>query len=204
MFRRLKMRKLYPIILGALLMLTGCTETYTVYVNGFAKVTAPSPANIPIYVVSDSNSVNPIFDEEIKNKISKYLSSQGYVIQNNPAVDYHLTFQMGILPLLETDYRYMNTGAFGGRHHFHGGFDYYTPYIETVWNQWLRVKLYHDDTVIWVGEAATSRHYGDMRSTVDYLIVGALKFFGQDTGSQKALEISAKDPGIAAIEAYAK
>jgi hypothetical protein len=198
------MRKLYNIFFVSLLALTGCTESYTVYVNGFAKVAAPVPPNAKIFVATEPNSDNPIFAEEVKNKIEKLLASRGYVIQDNSGADYLLTFQMGMMPQVVTDYRYMSAGASFGSRRFHEGFDYYAPYVETVWDQWLRLKLYRDDTVVWVGEAVTSESYADKRKTADYLIVAALEYFGQDTASRKSLEITAKDPRIAVVGAYAK
>ena len=59
------MGKFYPVLVLSLLALTGCAESYTVYVNGFAKVPNTIPQSSRVNVVTDPNSNNPLFDIKV-------------------------------------------------------------------------------------------------------------------------------------------
>ena len=197
------MRKLSPILIVLLFSLGGCAESYTVYVDGFAKSPTPIAQNARIYVTAEPNSENPLFDSEIKAKIVRMLASRGYQPLDDPASEYRLTFGHGITSHREEYYEY--TGAGVGFHGGHTGLSatHYVPTIRSVWDQWLQIKIYHGDEAVWVGEAETTRSYvADKRRTVDYLLVGAFEFFGQNTVHQKTLTITAKDPRILDLEAY--
>jgi hypothetical protein len=199
------MRKLYPIFVGMVLALSGCAESYTVYVNGFAKVAEPIPPNTRIYVAIDPNSDNPLFDNEIKGKIVKLLSACGYQPLDNPGNEYRLTFHYGITSHVEEDVEFVNGGYSMVRGHraFAAG-GYYAPYYRTEWDQMMQIKVFKGDTVVWVGEAVTSKRYADKRQAVDYLIVASMEYFGKDTVSKQSITLNEKDPRIADIGAYAK
>jgi len=200
-----KMRKLCVILTGLLLTVTGCAESYSVYVNGFAKVAESIPSNAHIFVSTNPDSDNPLFDNEIKVKIVKLLASRGYQPTDNPANEYLVTFSFGVVPRLDEDVEFISTGfGFHGRHHFIGSSGYYAPYVRTTWDQWLRVKVYRGDEVVWVGEAVTTKYYADIRRAVDYLVAAVFQYMGKDTGRQQVMTINAKDPRITVIGAYAE
>ena len=198
------MRKLYPILSGLMLVLTGCADSYTVYVNGLAKIAGPIPKNARIFVAVDPNSDNPIFDNEIKVKIVKLLASRGMQPIDDPSAEYRLSFDFGMMSHREQDYEYVGAGFDMHRRRTGLGTAHYIPTLRTVWDQWLQIKVYRGDTVVWVGEAVTSKSYADKRESVDYLLVAAFEHFGQDTVSRKSLTISAKDPRITGLGAYAE
>ena len=195
------MRKRYSLLIASLLFVTGCAESYVVRVNGFAKAKSQISADARIYVATEANAANPIFESEVRAKIEALLKSRGYHVADAPgAADYRLAFELGFLPRQETYYTV--EPQYFGRHPYYYGMGTYVPRVMTVWDQWLRVKAYRNDEVIWVGEAEISEYFPDKRRAVDYLIIGAFEYFGQDTAGQKTLTLSPKDPRIAVIGSY--
>jgi len=200
------MVKVYTILVASLLLgLAGCAESYSVGVNGFAETPNPIPPNVRIRVVTDPNSDNPLFDNEIKAKIVKLLSLRGFLPVDDPASEYCLTFRSGIMTHLVQDVEFVSGGfGYGGRHRVFVNGGYYAPYIRNSWDQWLQIKVYRGDKVVWVGEGVASKRYAEKREGIDYLLVGVFEFFGQDTHNLKTVELTAKDPRIAALDSYAK
>ncbi len=201
------MVKFYTTILlaASVLVLSGCTETYTIGVNGYVETPNPIPQNTKICIITDPHSPNPLYDNEIKAKIVKILSSRGYLPVDDPNSEYKRTFRWGVLPQLVEDYEYVNGGfTHFGRHGVFVGGGYYSPYLRTSWNEWVQIKVYRGDKVVWVGEAATAKYYAEKRRDIDYLLVGAFQFFGQDTRHLKTVEITEKDPRIKELGTYAK
>jgi hypothetical protein len=195
-------RKLSPILILSLVSLTGCAESYSVYVNGFAETKSRIPPNAHIFVAVEPNAANPIFENEVRTKIETMLRDRGYQVVNTvAAAEYRLTFQLGLVPREETYFEPMDSYFGYGYYREYRG---YVPRFETVWDQWLQIKVYRGDTVVWVGEAVTTESYPDKRKAVDYLVVAAFEYFGQDTGSRKLLTIDAKDPRIIGLSSYAK
>lgn len=193
------MKKLCLIFVPFLLTLAGCAESYSVSIDGFAETVNPVPANARMYVVADPNSENPLFDKEIKAKIVKLLESRGFQPADDPASEYRLAFHFGMRSRLVEDVEFVSGNGLMGRHGVVVNGGYYAPYVRNIWDEMLRIKVFRDNTVIWVGEAVTSKYYADKRQAVDYLLVGAFEFFGQNTGRQKIVEIKEKDPRIAEI-----
>jgi hypothetical protein len=199
------MRKLYAILTGVLLTVTGCSESYSVYVNGYAKVAESIPPNARIFVSTDPGSDNPLFDNEVKVKLVKLLAQRGYQPIDDPKNEYRLSFLFRIRSHIEEDVEFVSGGVgFQGRHRVFAGGDYYAPYFRTEWDQMMQIKVYKGDTVVWVGEAVTSKYYADKRKAVDYLLVAAMEYFGKDTSSKQMLTIKEKDPRITALGAYDK
>jgi len=197
------MARLYSILMVSLLGVAGCTESYSVHVNGYAEAKNPIPPNARIHIVTELSAPNSLFDNEIKAKIVKLLSSQGYLPVDDPASEYSLTFKTGMLSHLVQDASYTGGGGgFVGRHHVFINGGYYVPYIRTEWDQWLQIKVSKGDKDVWIGEASTSKYYTEKRRGIDYLLVGVFDFFGQDTHKLRTIEITVKDPRIAAIQPY--
>jgi hypothetical protein len=86
-----------------------------------------------------------------------------------------------------------------GRHHVFVNGGYYAPYVRNSWDQWLQIKVFRGDKVVWVGEGSTSKRYAEKRRGIDYLLVGVFEYFGQNTQNLKTVEIAEKDPRIAAL-----
>lgn len=192
-------KKLCPLFVLLLLMLTGCAQSYSIYVDGFAETGSPIPPNARIHVVTDPNSENPLFDKEIKAKITNLLASRGFLPVDDPESEYHLTFHFGIRSRLVEDVEFVSGYSAIGRHNVIVNGGYYAPYVRNIWDQMLQIKVFRGDTVVWVGEAVTSKYYADKRQAINYLLVAAFEFFGQNTGRQKIITIEEKDPRIADI-----
>jgi hypothetical protein len=199
------MKAIYYTGLLSVLLVAGCNQSYTVYVNGFSQAPNAVPAGARIYVVSDHNSANPVFDNQVKVKIVKILSSRGYVPVDDPKSEYRLTFNYGVYSHLEEDYRYVGGGVGFNRRHFgsFGTYDY-VPNVRTTWDQWLSMKVHKGDDVVWVGEAVTSKYYADKRQAVDYLVVALVSRFGQDTKKQEVITLNKDDPRLIDIESFSQ
>jgi hypothetical protein len=197
------MRKLYPVLIFLLLSLTGCTESYIVAVNGFAEAKNTIPNNARILILVDPNAENTVFESDIRTKIETLLKDRGYqVVDSLAAADYRLDFKYGVKSREETYYDFSGTRI--GEHGSYVGPRLYVPHEEIIWDLWLGLKLYRKDTIVWSGEAVTSRRYFDRMKAVDYLLVAAFEYFGQDTGGHKTLTIEAKDPRIVNLASYTK
>jgi hypothetical protein len=209
------MKRLCLILTVPSLLIAGCTRSYTVRVNGFLESGRSIPDEAPVYVTVDTNSHNPIFQKEIKDKIEQLLSRRGFSpAANQDLADYRLDFAFGINPRevtgFEPYYGPVSSFGFGGYRRYYYGYGTYVPYAETYHDQWLTIRL--SDTgrqnpavkgkVVWVGEAMTTRYSADLRQTISYLLLGIFERFGQDTKKQIALTIDQSDPRIAQIAGY--
>jgi hypothetical protein len=193
------MRKRYSILIFSLLTLTGCTSSYIVNVNGALKSPQPVPAEAHIMVLVDPNAKDPVFENSMRTRIEMLLRDDGYqAVDNLSAADYRLGFNFGVGHHEETSYQ--SEGPVFGRHEV----DYFVPHEETIWDQWLRVKLYREDTIVWDGTALTSDGYPEEKKSVNYLLVALFEYFGKDSHGRKAVTIDANDPRIAALGTYPK
>lgn len=209
------MKKLSLFLLLFSFAAAGCTNGYRVYVNGFSEMKEPISQNASFYVSSpDPNSRNPIFDSQIKAKIEVLLKLRGYsAVEDANKADYLITFHLGA-----ESHQYMNYEPlyhpyyFGYHGGYYSGYEFgYTTYIptyDTYYDRWFTMKVLSagkdDDSknrkVMWVGEAFLSTGNDDLRRTIDYLLVGCIKFFGQDTFRQKNVVVTEDDPEILQIE----
>lgn len=203
------MKKLGVVAVFSLIYLGGCAA-YSVDINGFAEADKPLKSNAAVYVASYPDSSNPIFDLEIKHKIEYLLKQQGYTpVDAENKADYYLDFRAGISSRTSYGYRgaYMPTATYG---HYWGSYCSYYPEIETIYDQWLAIKVYdaapskpaEQHTVRWVGEAVTSQYGNDLREAVNYLLVAVFDHFGQDTNERITIGFKSKDPRILTIRQY--
>ncbi len=192
----------------------GCTTTYRVYFNGFSELAGPIKDQASVYVVLDANSQNPIFDREIKAKIETLLKWHGYIPADAPAgSDYRLTFQAGVNSRSVSGLApvYHPAGGFHGGYWegYHFGYTAYIPFSDTLYDQWLVLKLFAlpaagtsgPDRLVWVGEAITSTSVADLRQAVNYLLVAGFEYLGVDTKRRIGLTIRADDPRILQLTA---
>jgi hypothetical protein len=198
------MKKIYIISIPAFFALAGCSGSYIVGVNSFAETKNPVPQGTCIYVTSEPNSKNHLFDKEIKAKIVELLSSHGFQPVDDPKAEYHLTFNYEI-----RFHTAENVGSVGSNNLTEGynvevNSGFYAPDVRTVWDEVLLIKIFRGSNEVWAGKAITSRDYEDKRQTIDYLLVGVFEFFGQNTGGQKNIEIKGKDRRIAALESHSE
>lgn len=202
------MLKKVIVLTAALSCAAGCTPAYRVRVNGYSELAEPLDRNASIYVATEPNSPNPIFDKQIKTSLDALLGVYGYTAAETPeAADYRLGFQVameservvGHAPVYHSHF-----GGFGGYGNGFGfGYTTYAPYLDTLYDQWLILRLFTSGpaggTLVWVGEAMTSTDRAELRETVDYLLVGCLEYLGVDTGQQVTMTIRRDDPRIAGL-----
>lgn len=189
----------------------GCTPSYRVHVNTYAEPGTSVSPGASIYVTPDPNVANPILRRSIEAKIRELLEGYGYnPVSTREAGDYLLTFGAGLDSerVLEYTPMYRSWGGFHGGYSRHWGLGYtvYQPYIDTVYTHWLRMRLLARDgdatneaNVVWVGEAVTGTDDPELREAVNYLLVGCMEYFPQDTGKWVTERIREDDPRILAI-----
>jgi hypothetical protein len=193
------------VLAAALLAAAGCTPGYRVHVNGYSELAEPLEQRASIYVMTDPNAPNPIFERQIKTSADALLRDYGYRVAETPeAADYTLAFQMRMESETVVGHTPIYNSYFGayGRHPSSFGFGYtsYVPYFDTLYDQWLIARLFKPGpdgpVVVWVGEAMMSTDQADLRETVDYLLIGCIEYLGVDTGRKVTIFIKKDDPRI--------
>ncbi len=200
------MRFIAIALIAAAGLLTGCTNSYTIYLNGYCEQPRPFPAETSFYIAGDVSSDNQIFDNQIKAKIESLLEYYGYKTSHDPrAADYRMTFGFMLSSHKINVPRYTGSpaagfydrdGAFANL-----GYGYYPPYLETMYQISLTLKIYTADKILWLGEAATENRYADKRQAVDYLIVALLEHLGHDTKHRKIINIPRTNPAVIHLSA---
>jgi hypothetical protein len=205
------MKKLGMIVVLAGACAAGCTPSYRVHVNTYAEPTLSVGTGASIYVVMDPNVSNPILRKSIGSKIKELLEGYGYnPVDTRGAADYLLTFSVGMSSeqVLEYTPFYRPWGGFHGGYFGHWGLGYttYVPYIDTIYTNWLQMKLLAKDSgtiqeanVVWVGEAVTGTNDPELRKAVNYLLVACMEHFPEDTGEWITERIQENDPRILAL-----
>lgn len=199
------------VLTGAAACVAGCAPSYRVHVNTFADPNRPVTQGASVYVAADSNAANPILRRQIASKIDELLRGYGYnPVETPDRANYSLTFEAGFSSNEVVDFAPMYRpfggfyGGFGGRFS-RGGFGYstYVPYTDTIYVHWLRMKLYIKDgdrlnqaSVVWLGEALTGADNPELRQIVNYLLAGAMEYFGADTREWVTVTIRKDDPRI--------
>jgi hypothetical protein len=189
----------------------GCTPTYRVQVNTFSQLKEPLGPGTSIYVSADPNSRNPILAERITAKLRSALRAHGYTAaEKAEGAAYMMTFYAGMNPAEVLDYipiarPYGAFGFYGGGHYQPWGFGYTTfvPYIDTVYAHWLEVRLYGlgpntpgRTHPIWIGETIVGTDEPDIRTAVNYLIVGLMEYFGTNIETWATVRLKPNDPRV--------
>jgi len=190
--------KKYLMLLPLIFMSVGCGVSYNIGVNAYSSSTQKLliPQESSIYVVTDSNTPNPILEKEIAAKIRTLLNKNGYTAATDKA-DYYILFDYGISPG-----RYITgtmppySGIYYGYPSFSYGFRYsyipYTPYYTAVHNRWFELKLIDGKAYraspkaepLWISEVSSTGPGSDLRRIINYMLIAAFEHFGQDTGKR--------------------
>jgi hypothetical protein len=195
---------------AAAALVAGCTPTRTVHVDTFSRLTGPLPQGTAIYVSADPNSPNPILAETIAAKLRTLLQERGYTpAGKRQDAGYMLTFRAGIDSARVLGYAptYRPYGAyygFGGWHHGFGyGYSTYVPYIETVYAHWLETRLYPQGEnakgppqPVWIGNAVVGLNTPELRTAINYLLVGFIEYFATDTQRWVRVRLKQDDPRV--------
>ncbi|UCD53585.1 MAG: hypothetical protein JSW27_13215 [Phycisphaerales bacterium] len=199
------------ILTAATWAVAGCTPSYRVHVNGYTELSESIARSAALYVAIDPNSPNPIFQKQIKDSAAALLRDYGYTIAETPeAADYRATFQAGMESETVMGYTpsyhayYGPRGGYPGRFRF--GYSVQTPYFDTVYDQWLVLKLFKAGSPpaatpnpVWIGEAMLSTDRAELRETVDYLLIGCIEYLGVDTGRKVTVKIREDDPRLMSL-----
>ncbi len=201
-------------------LLSGCGATMqNIQVNGYTDPATPVvlTPGATIFVIENQKAQNPLLEKEIAGKINKLLSQQGYPLAPYDQAQYYLFFGYGIgkesnLEVAMPDVSYGfgiggGSGSYwrGGGPYFWGGpfFTFYPP-PDPVYDRWLLLnvvdgKYYREKgefRTVWVGEARSTGTSGDLRSTVDYLLLADFQQFGRNTGKAIGVQINQEAPQV--------
>ncbi len=199
------------LIVAAFMLAAGCTPSYRVHFNGYSELSEPPDRDAPVYVATDPNAENLVFQRQVKDKAKRLLDAEGYAVAEAPeSAAYEITFRVGTMAR-ETIDRTPMVGLRGG---FYGGYSrgyafgpmFYQPYYDTEYRQWLIVRLFrlYSDTseprhLVWVGEAALQADRAAIRQLIDYLLVACIEHLGIDTQEEITLKIERDDPRVMEI-----
>ncbi|MHB8070231.1 MAG: DUF4136 domain-containing protein [Desulfobaccales bacterium] len=192
------------------LFLSGCvTVPYQVQVSGY---TQPGAAAVPqppasFHVIDNREAKDPLMEQAIKTKIERLLGIQGYVLTTFDQADYYLVYSYGqgqgrpvTVPMpVYGPWQYggpWRPYAFAPLPDY-----YYVPAMQTVYDRWLLVNVIAGASYrgtgefqrLWQGQARSTGTSGDLRSTLNYLLVVLFQDFGKSTGPPRLVNIELDD-----------
>lgn len=197
--------------LWAGLGLSGCATGTSVQASGYVSPSRSVPAAGSVYVETASDAPNPLLSDLISAKAGQLLAGRGYGVAAS-ATEAELVLRAehamsarsvmisrpsgGFSPVQQV----VVTGS-GDAVAVMSGNDAvtYVPETYTVYDSKLSLKLSSAadrSLVYWVGEAVAEGNDPDPRQTLDALIASAFKYFGQDTGRSKQLDVRSDDPDV--------
>ena len=167
--------------------------------------------------MTNAQAANPVFDREVGSKIGRMLGMRGFRVETTEKADYVVTYGYGINPGLRSD----SVATYGppvteivpvpdGK----GGITTRAvtlpgpvSLIPTVTMQYAkhltlkvadaaRMRSEKQEYILWVGETFSNDQSSDLRYDIDYLIVAAFRYFGQDTGKQVHVSIGKENPEV--------
>ncbi len=205
------MNFLILLILG--FFLSGCAPVmYQVQVTGYREPGVAAPLSPPraFFVIDNREAQDPLLEKVIKDKIEKLLGIKGHIISAFDQADYYLVFSYGqgpgravSIPMpVYNPWQYPYYGAFWRPYWFAPVPDYYyVPYVQTVYDRWLLINVIEVSRYrekgefqrVWVGEARSTGTSGDLRTTVNYLLVALFEDLGKSTGRGRIVEVEQED-----------
>lgn len=210
-----------------LLLLVGCAS-YQINVNGYLAGNQVVKKG-SILTIANNNAQNPILDQEIREKIKRGLALKGLKnVEELSNADYVLAFKYSI-DSGETSSRTYSTNTQKTRLNiFSGKLEPYTETevgstAYTIFSRQLTLNLWdalslkkHLSTFqqnslaetenlnsvkpLWIGEIISRGPSSDLRTFINYLIVGALEDFGQNTKTMKKYTLSEYDKRAQALD----
>lgn len=205
------------ILLAALLTAAACgCAGRRVRVSGYidrqdARSVTPGAA---VYVVENSEPANRLFDREVALKIEKLLEREGLDPAGRHEADFLLFYSYGIggaQTFTESAPLYSNSvsASAGPQGYSYSGWDVggnitHVPYTRTVYRKWLVLELVDgpayraggEKRPLWVGEASSTGRGTDLRDEINYMLVAAFEYFGEDTGKEVVVDLKADDPRV--------
>ena len=172
-----------------------------------------------LFVLEDEKAQNPLLEKEVKAKIEKLLTENGYLLVPYDQAEYYLSFTYGLgnpqtvsvtAPTLGIGWGfgsgYWGRGVSTGIY-WPGWGPFYTE-TRALYDRWLRLTVtegkYHRATsksrTVWVGEAHSSGPSPDLRGVLNPLLVAAFEQFGKNTGKAVPVTIKQNDPRFRGLE----
>ena len=210
------------VLLILIIILQGCTTSYTVKVNGFLDPAKPltMAAGTTIHVMDDNRTENPLLDKEVSNKLEKILKLKGYSISGLEGSRYYALHGYGMghertvtstLPVYQpggtaTVTKTSPSGTSYSTIQLPGSTTY-VPRTTTITDKWFSLKIidgkdYRDSgkiTDLWIGEASITGESPDLRYIMNYLLAGISESFGKNTEKELFINIREDDPRIKAL-----
>jgi hypothetical protein len=200
----------------------GCASAriYQVQVNGYTQSAGPSLApGASLFVLEDQKAQNPLLEKEVKAKIEKLLTKQGYLLVPYDRADYYVLFTYGLgnpQTVSVTAPTWSVGVGFGSGYCGPGvGYGVFWPgcgpyYTETkaLYDRWLRVNVvagkdYREtgkSHPVWVGEAHSTGASADLREVLNPLLIAVFEQFGVNTGKAWPTTIKQNDPRVTDLE----
>lgn len=196
----------------------GCSRLVTADTYALPGLTALDfEQGTTFYLPGNTNVPNPIFDKSVKGKIEAALVQNGFRVLQEGQAQYILDYEYEMSGHEEFRTRGTALDPWPRRYYFQGGAGYaWAPmYFSTgitesypvyVFKLRLRVKdplnvrQGQKNQVVWVGETWTESQKPDFRSTIDYLILAAMRFFGRDTQKTENISIGKDDEQLKALK----
>jgi hypothetical protein len=189
-----------------LFLLSGCS-TIRMSVTGYRNPAQGMAPGQSIYVALNPMAENPRLEKEVAQKISKVLQEKGFSLASQEEADLYLSFgyerAMGMVDWVT----YHKTEPIQQYYPYSRFTKYQTIKVPTeavvyqnyMWTLSIKVmntrKLRVDEQeVVWTCEVVSEGRSSDLRHVLNYLIVGAFEFFGEDTGRSRKITLSEEDP----------
>lgn len=205
------MNFLLLLILG--FFLSGCAAPvmYQVQVTGYGEPGVAAPLTPPraFFVIDNREAQDPLLEKAIKEKIEKLLGIKGHIVSAFDQADYYLVFSYGqgpgravSIPMpVYNPWQYPYYGAYWQPYGFGRFPDYYQPPVLTLYDRWLLVNVIEGSHYrekgefkrVWLGEARSTGTSGDLRTTLNYLLVALFEDLGKSTGRGRVVEIEQWD-----------
>ena len=202
-----KMFKLTLVVVPLLLLCSCGKQKLLISTNSFADVQAiPNGfSKESSFFVEPMKEDNQLFSKEVSRKIEIILKEKGYSIKSAEEADFYITFnsdmtsQTSIVNVpkyipgqTQTTSGNVNgskgTISYNEQTQTSGSITYVpqeiTFFIKAIFIQVYDAKLYREnkkEIQVWSGSAMCSGDNCNLRSTIDYLLTTAFKYFGKNT-----------------------
>lgn len=201
----------------------GCAQT-DVAVSTYLSDALPFPSRpgTRVAVVTDAPATTPLLRRELQRKIEYLLQERGFLKAAPTATDYVLaaraTIDQGHEVLDSYDVQhsfpqrttslYMQRGRRVYVRRYHPIYVERRYYTYTEYTKSLELTLIdptrqqtlpprdRDDAIVWQAGAVTTDTESDLRQAADFLLVGAFKYFGIDTGGTETVTLGEHDERV--------
>jgi hypothetical protein len=207
---------------STLFLFLGCAATprFDLQVDGYfddAKA-ASLETGSTFCVLLEEESINPLLDEKIAQRISEQLEREGFKIGSLDEADWCLSFayEMGHGERIYSRYEPHVTGGVtyrSGRYHGWGygvgaGYGSYVTYAESLYLTQMTVQVFdaasfrdaEAQEMLWVGIVFSKSRWSDIRSTMACMLTGLFDHFLEDTKNAVEKRLYIDDPRIVKLE----